>query len=112
MYHASPPLAQRVYSSKSSDYPDLRMSSVRPLTYKPWSPQQMSRAYSAVINEGLSVRRSAVEYNVPRSTLGDRVSGNILEGAKSGKKGYLSEKRKSWYSFWSIVLPLVIHVAA
>ena len=38
-------------------------------------------------NDGLTVRRSTLEHDVPRSTLGDRVSGKVLDGSKSGKKG-------------------------
>ena len=37
-------------------------------------------------NDGLTVRRSTLEHDVPRSTLGDRVSGKVLDGSKSGKK--------------------------
>ena len=35
-------------------------------------------------------RRAASEYNIPKSTLGDRVSGKILPGAKAGRKPYLT----------------------
>lgn len=51
----------------------------------------MSRAYSSVLRDGLSVRYAAELYNVPRSTLGDRVSGKVLDGSKSGKPRYLTE---------------------
>ena len=51
----------------------------------------MSQAYSAVVNDGLSIRRSALEYDVPKSTLGDRVSGKVLPGAKSGRTRYLND---------------------
>ena len=86
MCHNFPPLAQRVVLSKSKIRRDLPTSSHRPPTYKHWSAQNMTQAYSAVINDGMSVRRSALEYNVPRSTLGDRVSGKVLDGARSGKR--------------------------
>jgi len=51
----------------------------------------MSQAYSSVINNGLIVRRAALEYDVPRATLGDRVSGKVLAGSKSGKQRYLDD---------------------
>ena len=37
----------------------------------------MERALKAVISEGLSVRRAALQFSVPRSSLGDRVSGLV-----------------------------------
>ena len=54
----------------------------------------MMKAVDAVVKDKLSVRRAAVEYNVPRSTLGDRISGRILPGAVSGKSKYLSNEEE------------------
>ena len=54
----------------------------------------MTRALSAVLSDGLSIRRAAEEYHVPRTTLGDRVSGRIIPGAMSGKPRYLSDKEE------------------
>ena len=42
----------------------------------------------------MSVRRAAEEYDVPRSTLGDRVSGRILPCPVSGRKPYLSREEE------------------
>ena len=36
----------------------------------------MQQAYDAVVNDGLSVHHAATEYGVPKSTLGDKVSGH------------------------------------
>ena len=47
-----------------------------------------------VIDEGKSIRCAAVEYNVPKSTLGDRVSGHIIHGATIGKPRYLSDEEE------------------
>lgn len=47
----------------------------------------MGRALKAVISEGFSVRRAAETFNVPRSSLGDRVSGRV---ANSGPARYLT----------------------
>ena len=52
----------------------------------------MARVLDAVVRDGLSVRRAAEEFDVPRTTLGDRVSGWVIPGAVSGKSRYLSEK--------------------
>jgi len=51
--------------------------------YKQWNEEQMCRAFEAVTN-GSSVRRAAEECNMPRSTLGDRISGRVIPGIKSG----------------------------
>ena len=44
----------------------------------------MTRAIKAV-NEGMSVRRPALEYNVPKTTLNDRIQGKVVHGSSSGK---------------------------
>ena len=49
----------------------------------------MQKAVSAV-RTGLSIRRAALEYNVPKSTLGDRVSGKVEHGTMSGPSKYLT----------------------
>ena len=61
----------------------------------------MNNAVGAVVNDGISVRRAAVEYSVPRSTLGDRISGRVLPGAVSGRSRYLSpEEEEDLVSFF------------
>ena len=50
----------------------------------------MERALKDVVTDGLSVRRAALMYKVPKSTLGDRVSGHVQAGAVSGPPRYLS----------------------
>ena len=47
----------------------------RPSNYKGWSQRSMAAALKAVIEDGMSVRGAAEYYGVPKSTLGDRVSG-------------------------------------
>lgn len=36
------------------------------------------------------MRRAALEFKIPRSTLNDRISGRVLPGAVSGRPKYLS----------------------
>ena len=50
----------------------------------------MNSALKAVIEEHESARTAAQKFNVPKSTLGDRVSGRVLPGATSGPDTYLS----------------------
>ena len=50
----------------------------------------MDQAVSAVVSDGKSIRRVAMQYNVPRSTLFDRVSGRVQPRAVSGPPKYLT----------------------
>ena len=50
----------------------------------------MDRALQSVIAEGASIRKAALEYNIPRSSLADRVSGCTIPGTKSGPPRYLN----------------------
>ena len=60
----------------------------------------MSEAVKAVEMRKLSIRKASIMYNVPKSTLHDRVSRKVdLEG-KPGKKPYLSiEEEEELVSF-------------
>ena len=89
-----PPLSKRVYRSTSCTQRVATVSQFRPSTYKNWSKEGMELAHQAVMNDGISVRRAAIEYNVPRSTLRDRVRGSVLPGAVSGNKPYLSSSEE------------------
>jgi len=42
--------------------------------YKQWSEDQVTRA---VVTSGMSVRLAALQFNVPKSTLGDRTNGRV-----------------------------------
>lgn len=62
--------------------------------YKQWDDDRMRHAVSAVAEQGLSVRRAATEFNVPKSTLGDRISGRVLLGAHSGPPRLLNDQEE------------------
>ena len=65
----------------------------RPSSYKSYSSQQLSLAIAAVA-KGMTVRRAAEEFNVPRSTLHDRISGRVELGARSGPERYLGDQEE------------------
>ena len=54
----------------------------------------MEQAMKAVIHDGMSIRKAACVYGVPKSTLGDRISGKVLPGTKSGPPSYITEKEE------------------
>ena len=88
------PLAKRVYvSSRNQTLPGYHHAN-RPARYKAWSENAMNEALKAVIEDGRSVRRAAEEFGVPKSTLGDRVSGCVLPGAVSGPLCYLDDEEE------------------
>ena len=63
----------------------------RPSLYKHWSEARHQSAYAAVKDGRFSVRSAAEEYNVPKSTLSDRVTGRVKFGAHCGPVRYLSD---------------------
>ena len=91
MFHY-PPLKERIFKVQSIC--TSKPASHRPSTYKYWSEDKMEKAFEAVTKERLSVRRAAEEYNVPRSTLGDRVSGRTQIGARSGPMKILTDQQE------------------
>lgn len=90
-----PPLCERVFKGSGTCLSSLNFDSDgRPSRYKLWDCSAMEQAVSSVLEQGFSVRRAATEYNVPKSTLGDRVSGRVLPGARSGPGRLLTEQEE------------------
>ena len=91
-----PPLRDRVLVSSNCWNRDSHPREIhprlseRPSKYKTWSAESMQKAMVAVIEGGVSVRQAAKMYDVPKSTLGDRKSGRVLPGSRSGPPSYLS----------------------
>ena len=54
--------------------------------------QKLSILY--ITNKGMSVRKAALYYNVPKSTVGDRVSGRIQHGSVSRPPKYLTNEEE------------------
>ena len=67
----------------------------RPLEYKAWDKESMEIACKEVHAGQLSIRRAAEAFSVPRSTLGDHVSGRVIEGAHSGPSRYLTDEEEA-----------------
>ena len=75
-------------------------TSNRPKKLRQWDDDAMGRALEAVTEGKMSVNRAAVEYNVPRTTLKDRVSGRVIHGSNMGPKMYLTyEEEKELVDF-------------
>ena len=59
-----------------------------------YSYSQMEAAINAVQNRGLGKKTAAKMYNVPRSTLQDKIAGRTPLGRKMGKDPYLSRDQE------------------
>ena len=91
-----PPLRERVYKGSASPTPSSSItacvySSTDRGVYKQWPEWRMEKATEAVSQGKVSVRRAALQFNVPKSTLGDRVSGRVQAGTVSGPAKYLTD---------------------
>ena len=63
--------------------------------YKQYDEQKLSTAYNDIITGKLSMRRAAIEYGIPRSTLSDRVTGKVMgPTVKSGPTRYLNDSEE------------------
>ena len=85
-------VAKRTFNKPVTVKPVVPSS--RPLKYKSWSESNLHSAYLAHVEEGLSVRRAADAFGVPKSTLQDCVSGRVCFGAKSGPPKFLSDEEE------------------
>jgi len=54
----------------------------------------MKRAYDAVTDDKMGVNRAALVFNVPRTTLKDKVSGRVIHGSDMGPKKYLTKEEE------------------
>ena len=63
---------------------------------KHWSYMQMRVAMDAVKKGTLNVKRAAVEYKVPKSTLQDRILGKVIHGINPGAKPYLNQTEEKY----------------
>lgn len=59
-----------------------------------WSKDVMESALRDVTSGKLTVRRAALEHNVPKSTLHNRVTGKVLPGAVGGPPRYLTDEEE------------------
>ena len=85
-----PPLSLRVIRCDTESHRTPYIPLQRPKYYKGYSSETFDLAVNAVVEGGLSIRRAAEEYAVPKSTLGDHVQGRVLAGAVGGRQRYLS----------------------
>ena len=62
---------------------------------KLWDPESMAKAMNDVISGKMGVNKAAEQYDVPATTLKDRISGRVKHGVKPGPQGFLNTRRRS-----------------
>ena len=66
----------------------------RPSKYKAWSDSSLHEAVTAVQQQKLSIRRAAMEFEIPKSTIHDRISGKVPFRSRSGPERYLTDQKE------------------
>ena len=82
------------FSSTKPSAPDRKsVPSKKP--WRDWSKGSMVMALKEVSEGSLTVRRAALQYGVPKSTLHDRVTGKVDPDAKLGAPRYLDDEEEN-----------------
>ena len=85
----------RVFRSSKSSVTHGPALTQRPAEYKSWNKDSLDMACQEVREGRLSIRRAADTYQIPKSTLSDRVSGRVREGSHSGPSRYLTDEEEA-----------------
>ena len=64
-------------------------------TYRGYSATSVDKAYEAIVSGGMSLRKAAEEYGIPRSTLHAKVQGKVALHVKSGAKKHHTDEEES-----------------
>ena len=66
----------------------------------------MEKTLQAVKDRQWKIKEAVREFNVPRTTLQDRISGRVVNGVKPGPKPYLNKAEESELANLLRLLPL------
>lgn len=90
------PLEDRILKSSSCSFsvPLVFTQHNQRDKYKNWTESRIAKALEAVNSQGLTIRRAAEGFDIPKSTLHDRASGRVLAGATSGPPQYLTDEEE------------------
>ena len=95
----SVPLRDRVFRSSCNSHVSVAQSllhtgDIEREPHKLWTQQQMKSVVYSVLDEGMSIRRAALWHGVPKSSLGDSVSGRAMVDAQCRPATYLSQREE------------------
>ena len=65
-----------------------------PNKLRQWSNEPMIKALEVVASDKIGINRAALEFNVPCTTLKDRVAGRVGPGVRMGPKPYQTYKEE------------------
>ena len=85
-----PPLRERIVKSGSFTH-SFASPQERPKSYKRWTEEPLESACKCIEQGELSLRCVAEAYDIPKSTLYDRVTGRVKPGSMSGPPRYLTD---------------------
>ena len=68
-------------------------------TWRDWSKDSMELALKEVSEGSLTIRRTALQYDVPKSTLHDRATGKVDPDAKAGAPRHLDDEEEEELDF-------------
>ena len=80
-------------SCSSHSLQELKVTN-RPIKLHQWNEDSMRHAYEAVTTKKMGVNRAALEFDVPRTSLKDRVSLRVIHGCNMGPKPYLTQDKE------------------
>ena len=91
-----PPLKERVIKAKSvgCTVVNTSIATTSRGVYKDWDEDRMVRAVDSVLKKKASIRKAGEMYGIPKSTIADRISGRVMEGARSGPLRYLNTQQE------------------
>ena len=95
-YH--PPLKERIIGKDlhvQAEKPSRHVEADRPFKYKSWNTENMAIAITAVQSNKCTIREASEIYQVPKSTLHDRISGKVIHGSCSGPERYLTDAEEN-----------------
>ena len=91
-----PPLKESVIKAKSvgCTVVNTSIATTSRGVYKDWDEDRMVRAVDSVLKKKASIRKAGELYGIPKSTTADRISGRVMEGARSGPLRYLNTQQE------------------
>lgn len=73
--------------------------------YRNYDTEDLTEAYKSVLEEGIPVERAAKRYNVPITTLKDRVRGKVdIDTTRSGPRTVFSQTQEAYHARHLIVM--------
>ena len=72
----------------------FKMSNRKGIKLRQWTQEDMERALEAVRERNVSATKAAIDFNVPRKTLTDRLHKKVADSCKLGKPRALSDEHE------------------